>query len=137
MSLGSIISVRAMVPDDERFVAASWFESYWKLHASKSRLPFLDYRAGQDARIRRLMARSVVKVVYATKIPDEIIAYGVFEPDKSTVHWVYVKSAYRHEGIATALLKNKYKWYTHASGNAGNKLAEKLGLVFNPYLLER
>jgi GNAT superfamily N-acetyltransferase len=126
-----------MVPDDARFVAASWFESYWKLHASKSRLAFMDYKEGQDARIRTLMARSVVRVVYATAIPDEIVAYGVFEPDKSTAHWVYVKSAYRHEGIATALLKNRYKWYTHASGKAGDKLAEKLGLVFNPYLLER
>lgn len=135
--MSSILSTRNMMFDDERFVASSWFESYWKLHASKSKLAFLDYKAGQDARIRKLMTRGVVKVVYATKIPDEIIAYGVFEPDINAAHWVYVKSAYRHEGIATALLKNKYKWYTHASGKAGDKLAEKLGLVFNPYLLER
>ena len=136
MSLESLISLRPMNPDDQRFVASSWFESYWKGAALKSGMPFSAYKAGQDMRIRNLLARSQTLIVYATSIPDEILGYAVLEPASGSVHWVYVKSAYRREGIATALCKGRFRWYTHASGAAGTRLARKLGLEFNPYLSE-
>lgn len=135
--LKELISLRVMNEDDRRFVASSWFESYWKNHGRHLGVTFDIYKPNMDERINRLLDRSHTLVVYASHIPDEILGYVVFDHEREAIHWCYVKSAYRKEGIATALCKGRASWYTHATGDAGTRLARKLGFEFHPYLSER
>jgi GNAT superfamily N-acetyltransferase len=124
-----------MNADDERFVASSWFESFWKLHAYRAGVPFAHYRPGMDARIRRLMHNVPVTVAYATVAPTEIVGWACIEGE--CLHYVYVKSAYRRQGVARALVSRTAREYSHPSSRAGQKFVEALGLTFNPYRLER
>jgi hypothetical protein len=136
-SLRELISLRLMTDDDRRFVASSWFESFWKNSERHRGIAFSVYRPHMDTRINRLLDAGETLIVHAAHIPDEILGYVVFDVDREAIHWCYVKSAYRGEGIATALCKGRGKWYTHAAGDAGTRLARTLGFEFNPYLSER
>ena len=131
-----LAGIRFANEDDLRFVSSAWFESYWKLTASKLPISFETYKFGQDARIRKLISRSVVKVAYALKEPDEILGFSVVEGlDSTAVHYAYVKSAYRRQHVGTALCRDS-KWYTHITGNAGQRFCEALKLQYDPYEIE-
>lgn len=122
-----------MTSTDERFVAASWFESFWKARAQREGIDFEAYKAGQDAIIRRLMRDATIMVAYAANVPDEIAGYSVVEDD--TLHYVYVKAAYRRMGIGGGLVPEGLKFYTHDTGRQGHRFVVGLKLSFNPYRL--
>ena len=130
-----MIDLRAMNADDERFVASSWFESFWKLHAYKAGIEFKHYQPGMDARIRRLMKTVPVTIAYATVAPTEIVGWACVEGE--CLHYVYVKSVYRRQGVARAIASGNLREYSHPTSRAGQKFVEALGLAFNPYRLER
>jgi len=128
-----LIRARLATADDLRFVCAAWFESYWK-STMRPLCLFEEYKAGQDARIRRLIEKSKATVVYAAEIPDEILGFSVIEP--GILHYAYVKVAYRRQRIAESLVQAAgVKYYTHQTP-LGRVFATHLGLLFNPYLLE-
>lgn len=134
MEVTSPIQLRPMTPDDERFVASSWFESFWKTHCYKDGLHFKYYQPGMDARIKTLIKRAGVTVAYATVAPTEILGWICIEGD--CLHYVYVKAVYRRQGIARALAGEGLTVYSHPSSRAGAKFLKALGLEYNPFRLE-
>lgn len=131
MSDDALISVRLMEPGDRAFVAASWFESYWKATASQE-MDYETYKAGQSARIDRALNEGLTHVVYAKQYPDEILGYAVFTGEaRNVLQYVYVKSVYRKQGIASGLARRAVD-FTHKT-RAGQPLVKKLNLKFNPY----
>lgn len=126
------VGVRRATTDDMRFVSASWFESYWKATARDLGVPFGAYKPGQDALIRRLTAAGDVLVAYLISVPDEILGYSVIENE--TLHYVYVKSVYRRQGIATGLIQHRAARYSHKTRGA-KWIAASLGLTYDPYTL--
>ena len=123
---------RLATTDDLRFVAASWFLSFWKGTMQRAGAAYEQYRPAQDALINTLLQRSRVVVVAAESVPDEIVGYAVLE--KHYAHYVYVKSAYRRMGVAKGLLRSGTTRYTHST-RAGNRVARALGITFDPYQL--
>jgi GNAT superfamily N-acetyltransferase len=122
-----------MSPDDERFVRASWFESYWMDYQRERGIAFADYKAGQNRRIETLLERSEVLVAFAPAAPDEILGYAVIEGE--ALHYTYVKSIYRRRGIATGLIRSRAKTYSVKTPGM-KKLLAKVPLQFNPYTIE-
>lgn len=117
-----------MEPSDERFVYASWFESFLKANRLHD-IPFEVYKVGMQARIERLIKRSEVRVACATAVPDEILGYAVVE--NGALHWLYVKSVYRRQGIARTLAWGTL-CYTHKPSSDGQKFARALNLQYQP-----
>jgi len=128
----SEVKVRKVKKADLPFILSSWFESYWKAHASKRGLAYETYKSYQDDLIKRLLHRSLVLVACPVFDDTEILGYSVTEG--STLHYVYVKSVYRRMGIATGLASMPLTVYTHGAEKPGRRFAESLGLLFNPYL---
>lgn len=125
---------RPATPADLRFVAHSWFESY-RRGGGAPQVRFDTYKAGQGALIDRLLAAAPTTVAFNPIEPDEIC--GWMCGDRSTIHFVYVKQAYRRMGIARALVSPVLAAgpaFTHAT-RIGTSLASRAGLSFNPYLL--
>lgn len=79
---------------------------------------------------------AVVKVACLKDDPDTILGYSVLSLDYHTIHWVYVKKAWRNNGIGKSLLPERPTAYTHFS-DAGLKLIPKFfkDIVFNPFKL--
>jgi GNAT superfamily N-acetyltransferase len=128
------IAVRKMTAEDRPFVVSSWFHSAWKGFYLKKGVPFTFFRAGMNAEQERLLERSTVFVAYAKEYPTEILGYSVL--GDSCVHWVYVKSAFRRQGIARGLLGKHCTCYTHETSGAGKHLFEGLRLQYNPRAAE-
>lgn len=128
---GPTLVVRTATDDDMNFIAASWFESFWKGAMRDTGMPFMSYKAGQDALIRRLVKASTVVVVAAAVAPDEIVGYAVREGP--VAHYVYVKQAYRRLGIGKRLVEGCLL-YTHQT-RAGERVARSIDAQYDPYAL--
>jgi L-amino acid N-acyltransferase YncA len=142
MMSNSPVGVRVATADDLRFVASTWFRSVLESNTVVNQLPFGVFRDGMEANIQRLIKRSTVRVVFATSQPDELLGYVVLEHCKDVrmgvnepvCHHVYVKSAFRRQGIGRSLI-GETKVLTHpATPGAGKKFAVALGLLYNPRL---
>lgn len=142
----SPVGIRAATTDDLRFVASTWFRSILETGTPSNQLPFGIFRDGMEANLQRLLKRSVVRVVYATVQPDELLGYVVLDEARHFLpgtegplivpvcHHVYVKSAFRRQGIGRSLVGD-VKVLTHpATPGAGKKFAIALGLSYNPRL---
>ncbi len=126
------LSFRDATPEDLRFVRHSWFESY-RRGGLAPQVAFDVYKDGQGHLIDLLLDSHGAWVAFHPEVPDEIIGWSC--ADGRTLHYVYVKQAYRHYGIASRLLEeDPYLEFTHAT-RAGMHLASRRGLRFNPYLL--
>jgi GNAT superfamily N-acetyltransferase len=128
------IKLREPLESDLRFVRSSWFESYRKGGYAPD-VGFDIYKAGHGALIGALVPGPFIAVAYASAEPDEICGWICADPVIGTIHYVYVKHAYRRMGIALRLC-NLYevRYFSHAT-RAGLRLAAKLGIKFNPYSL--
>ena len=129
-----MLDSRYATADDLRFVRDSWFESF-RRGGYAPEVGFDLFSEGQRLLIAHLTETPMkpVVVAYATKTPDEILSWVCF--DRSTVHFIYTKAAYRKMGLAANLLElhGPFKFYSHQT-RAGMQLAKKLGLRYNPYL---
>jgi len=127
----ALISVRLMAPEDRAFVAASWFESYWKGTMNQV-VDYAVYNPGQAALIDKALDEGLTHVVYAKQYPDEILGWANFTGvHRDVLQYVYVKSVYRKQGIATGLCR-RARAYTHKT-RAGQPLVKSLRLRFDPY----
>ena len=127
-------SLRIATEADTRLIHSNFFMSYWKLHAHKHILKEV-YDSEMDKRIDQILSRSRVLVAFFPEVPDEVLGWSCVEG--STMHYAYVKAVYRRRGIATGLVPDKTKFYTHRTDREGLTFAEKMSLKFNPFLLEK
>lgn len=128
-----MLDTRYATPDDLRFVRDSWFEAY-RRGGYAPEVGFDLFQEGQKSLIAFLTEKPMhpVIVAFAEKTPDEILSWLCF--DRETVHFVYTKHVYRKMGLAANLLElhGPFKFYSHQT-RAGTKLANKMGLRYNPY----
>lgn len=137
--MSSPIDIRVATADDLRFVASTWFRSVLESGTPSNQLPFGVFRDGMEANIQRLLKKSTARVVYATSQPDELLGYSVLEEQprlggatELVCHHVYVKLAYRRQGLGRSLVGDA-KTYSHpATPGAGKKFAVSLHLSYNP-----
>jgi hypothetical protein len=127
--------IREATDDDRRFVAASWYDDYWKRWGEKN-VSRPTYHTGQGTRIDNLLVSCLTLVAYFPQAPDEVLGWACMEG--SVLHYCYVKAVYRRRGIASGILAGKgIKVYTHATDAAGKAFARSLDVAFNPYKVEQ
>lgn len=127
-------NIRLATEDDLRFVRKSWHRNFWKTWACK-RVPWEAYWPGQEGRIAKLLSYSKVAVAYFPEVPDEVLGWACIQGD--TLHYAYVKAAYRRSGIASGMTRGRVAWYSHATNEAGRAFMKNIGAQFNPYLVEQ
>jgi len=134
-----------MHDDDRRFIEASFFESYLKTLRLRD-LPFEVYKYGMNHRIERLLSESRCIVACAKVAPDEVLGYCIYQENYSPphVHYIYVKSMYRRQGIGKSLVEASVRLfthdgapcYTHTPTPDGRKFFDALEMTFEPALAE-
>lgn len=80
--------------------------------------------------LKVLMARPDTRIVVACLAAEEDIILGYAVLGQDTLHYVYVKPAWRQQGIARALV-SEVKQVTHIVPNL-NKLRVRKGINFKP-----
>ncbi len=77
---------------------------------------------------------TLIKIACLPDDEDVILGYSILSNNFNTIHWCYVKSAWRKQGIARSLLPQYPSRVTHLS-SVGKSLMSKLPTaVFNPFL---
>ena len=132
----SPIGVRLANAEDVRFISGAWFNSGLKSGVKVDELAFSIYRDGMDATIVRLLAQSNTRVAFAKSCPDVVLGYAVIEDALKCCHHIYVKSAYRRQGIARGLLEDVRTYSTPATPGAGRRFATAMQLQYNPILAD-
>lgn len=78
---------------------------------------------------------TIIKVACLKEESDVIIGYSILSRDMNTVHYIYVKSAWRNHGIARSLLPPDPMYVSHLT-KLGKTLLHKLpNATFNPFSL--
>lgn len=78
---------------------------------------------------------TVIKVACLKDDEDVIIGYSMLSADYSTIHWVFVKSAFRKQGIGKALVPQYPTAVSHLS-DVGRKLLSRFtDCIFNPFAI--
>lgn len=118
-------------------IFATWLKSYQAASPNTKHIPRDDYFTGHHKVLERIFARK--PTVMLAVLPDDhevILGYSVTEND--TIHYVYVKPAFRRYGIATALLgasgispRARFTHYTYVIRLMHERVKE---MTYNPYL---
>jgi len=141
----STYQIRSAKPADINFIYATWlnsqkYDTALGLSCRKA-LFFEQYRLVIDT----ILASEATQVLVAVlpENEDVILGYLVFQtPD--TLHYAFVKEAFRKLGIAKQLIekaypsfleKNKNLYFSHSSKYAQPILKKFTNLTFNPFLL--
>lgn len=94
------VAIRGFRPTDIKLIMNSWMRG-WR--ASRPDWGRLLYTRVASARIKRILSRRpAIRVACSPLDTNEI--YGYIVAEAPLVHFVYVKRAYRGNGIATQLL---------------------------------
>lgn len=138
------VRIRDYKPEDLGVVIHAWLLDYRRKAFKRGIVPPV-YYIFQERKIKALMDRH--PPVIACDMEDEDHVYGwacgaKFEHEDgikdSVLHYVYVKEAFRGQGVASLLIKEFEPWstlfYTHETSDS--KLIQRYMGIFNPYLSE-
>lgn len=136
------IRLRAGLEADAPFIFNSWLKSYrfgdLAKHCDNS-----VYFAEQHKLIETLLKRCKTLVACGDKDAGEIYGYIVYEQVEGllVIHYCYVKHTFRSMGMARELMveaghkrSESAALFTHYT-DIMKKLADKLNLVYHPYIL--
>ena len=134
---GGLYDVRDSIDRDHNLIIATFLRGIYYGDSWFSAIPkhiFMEnYKRVIEALLRS--PNVVVKIACLKEDPDVILGYSILSNDFQTIHWVYVKSAWRGKGIAKSLTPKYATAVTHLSA-LGKSLMPKIPTaVFNPFKL--
>lgn len=136
------VIIRDMIPSDRNFIFKSVLQHYRYASPHNKQIPDVIYFDNHHYLIGKVMryANNVVRVAALQDDPEIVFGFlwGNFDPE--TIHYVYVKKAFRRMGIARLLYESTFDknidlYYTHFTKEAAFLCHKYEQLIFNPYLL--
>jgi GNAT superfamily N-acetyltransferase len=128
------IIIRPLQQTDVHFIHDSWRKSLWKNEVDQDAVPWDAHFEGLEALWKLIdqLPGTRYTVAEFKDVPGEIIGYAVhLSPNRCL--WVYVKSHYRRQHIASALLQNATSLGTIT--RTGKALAKSLGITHDPWMV--
>lgn len=130
------IEIRTGIPEDLSLVYACWLRSYKHSSSFAQKIVNSVYYRWHHKIIENILARGAqIRIAHNTGDPETILGFSCLEmfEGKPVVHFVYVKKAFRGEGIAKALVWEREGYFTHMTKNLD--LTKHPKLVYCPYLV--
>ena len=103
------VVIREMKDEDQNFILASWIKSsYANITGYREKYPI--FHKNMEAIIKKRLANKEFMAYVACLDEDEdfILGYAIFGGDY-TLHFTFVKQAFKKMGICKKLLTNFYK----------------------------
>ncbi len=130
--IGNKITTRTARPDDFNFIMATWLRSLYYGDTWYSDIDKNVFFNEYPTYITQLLLRHPPLLAVLIDDPDVIVGYSVASTD--TLHFVYVKKAWRKMGVAKLLVETgSIENVTHLTKIA-KKLLSKYGWKFNPFI---
>lgn len=134
-NLEELVVARPFQVSDFEFIISTWIRGLYYGNSWFKEIPKDIFMKFYQRVITDIMAsqNTTAWVACLKEDPDVIVGYAAFHlPD--VVHYVYVKEAWRHLGIASYLVKPHAPKYCSHLTKAGLKLKPK-EMIFNPFNL--
>lgn len=131
-----LYDIRDAKEEDKNFILSTFLRGLYYGDSWFSSIPkaiFMEnYKRIADALVSG--KATSIKVACLKEDPDVILGYSILSQDYQTIHWVYVKNAWRNKGIAKSLLPKYPTTVTHLT-KLGRELVTKFNnIIFNPFL---
>lgn len=130
-----IYDIRPYQPSDKAFILATFLRGVYYGNQFFNMIPkniFMDsYKKVGEALL--VHPNVQIKVACLSDDPDVMIGYAMLSKDLETIHFCFIKSAWRQQGIMKAILPIIPKNSTHFT-KLGLSLMNKYNITFNPFL---
>lgn len=132
----SLYNIRPAKPEDMNFVMATFLRGLYYGDPWFTKIPKDIFMSVYKQIAQKAWENPNVRIKVACLKEDDnvILGYSVLSADNSAILWVFVKMAFRNQGIARSLVPESPMFVTHLT-ELGKTLLPKLnGAVFNPFL---
>lgn len=133
MSPKELYIIRPYRPEDHNFVLATFLRGLYYGNEFYGMMPKQTFMDNYKNVVEALIPRSHIAVACLKEDPDVILGYSMMSKDYTTMHWIFVKAAWRKKGIGKSLLLSVPSMYSHFT-TLGLDLVKKFkDCVFNPF----
>jgi GNAT superfamily N-acetyltransferase len=134
-----LYNIRPYTKTDKAFVLSTWLRGLYYGDTWFSLIPkniFMDnYKLIAEKIVES--PHTVILVACLPDDPDVILGYSIMYDDLATLHWMFVKKAWREKGIGKSLLPGMFTRVTHLSDLGRLLLETKFkNITFNPFYLK-
>ena len=133
--LEKICEIRYFKLGDESFIFSTFLRGLYYGNEFFKLVPKDIFMANYKKVIESLLSRAVVKVACLKEDHDVILGYSIQSLDNTTVHWIFVKQAWRRKGIMKALIPESPTAITHFTSLGLSLLPKFKDCVFDPFKL--
>lgn len=132
-----LYDIRQGKESDNNFVLATMLRGLYYGDSWFSTIPKAIFMSHYKQIVSALLRhpKTLLQVACLKDDPDVILGYSLLSSDYQTVHWVFVKSAWRNKGIARALVPHHPEAVTHLTALGKTLLPKLPNALFNPFLL--
>ena len=129
-----LYDIRDMVETDKAFIMATWLRGLFYGDSWFSQIPKEIFMNSYKRIADQLLSSPGVRVRVACLKEDRdvILGYSVVSADDRAVIWIFVKTAWRQQGIAKSLVPQSVVYATLLT-TLGKELMSKRNLKFNPF----
>jgi len=142
MSLSDDVVLRDMLPADRNFILKSILQHYRHGSPHVKQIPDAIYFDNHHYLIGKVMRfpNNVVRIAALKDDPEIVFGFIWANFDPETVHYIYVKRAFRRMGLGRLLFRSVFDenvdvYYTHHTKDAAFLSHKFDQMIFNPYLL--
>lgn len=134
--MNSLCELRDFKEGDRSFILATFLRGLYYGNEFFKLIPKHVFMANYKHVAEALLSKNTVKVICLKEDLDVILGYSILSNDYQTIHWIFVKLAWRKKGISKSLLPQFPVCYTHFT-TIGRKLVEEKfkDVVFDPFNL--
>lgn len=130
-----LYDIRDAKEEDKSFILATFLRGLYYGDSWFSQIPkqifMTNYKAVAEALVKG--DRTVIKVACLKDDADIVLGYAILSQDYQTIHFVFVKKAWREKGIARSILPMYPTSVTHLTRLGKDLLIKFNNVVFNPF----
>lgn len=132
-----LVAIRDTVPADRNFILATflrglYYGDTWFRETNKA--AFMKFYHGKVEQIIDSLDADI-RVACLKDDPEVILGYSILSRTSPVAHWVFVKAAWRHIGIAKSLVPNTTETVTHLTATGLSIIRKNPGVEYNPFIL--
>ncbi len=131
-----LYDIRTPRPADIPFIMATWLRGLYYGDYFFSDIPKDIFMDNYKKVISQTLTNPKVRVNIAClkEDSDVILGYSVVSTDSQAVVWIFVKTAWRQQGIGKSLLPQDFLYATHLTKLGKSLISSKYpSVTFNPF----
>lgn len=128
-----LYTVRDYAQEDHNFIMATFLRGLYYGDSWFSLIPKDEFMKNYKDVAEALISKSTIKIACLTEDANVILGYSILSPDYQTIHWVFVKAAWRNQGIAKSIVPRFPIAVTHLTTLGKSLLTKFENCVFNPF----